>query len=61
MSVISDRSSIHNFHLTGTGLNRTTSVEAQGPTTWKLTLRAGNYHYQCDPHKAIMKGDFTVA
>ncbi len=23
-------------------------------------LKAGRYHYQCDPHAGLMKGDFKV-
>src|SRR4051812_29928768 len=55
---VSDKSNIHNFHLTGPGLNKTTSVGGQGSSTWKVTLRAGTYHYVCDPHSTIMKGSF---
>ena len=58
--VISDKSNIHNFHLTGPGVNRKTSVGGMGTTRWTLTLRAGTYHFVCDPHASIMKGSFTV-
>lgn len=58
--VISDNSNIHNFHLTGPGVNKKTSVGATGKTTWRLTLRRGTYHYVCDPHATIMKGAFVV-
>jgi plastocyanin len=57
---ISDKSNIHNFHLTGPGLNKTTSVGGTGSQTWTLKLKKGKYHYQCDPHASFMKGDFTV-
>jgi plastocyanin len=57
---IADKSTIHNFHLTGPGVNKTTSVGAQGTSTWKLTLKKGTYKYVCDPHKAFMKGSFVV-
>ena len=57
---ISDKSSIHNFHLFGPGVNKLTSVGGTGTFTWKLTLKAGKYTYQCDPHKSFMKGTFTV-
>lgn len=58
---ISDKSSIHNFHLFGPGVNKLTSVGGTGSTTWTLKLKAGKYTYQCDPHKAFMKGTFVVS
>jgi plastocyanin len=59
--VISDKSSIHNFHLTGPGLNKMTSVGGTGATTWKVTLKKGVYKFLCDPHATIMKGSFKVS
>jgi len=59
--VVSDKSNIHDFHLTGPGVNKTTSVGGTGSQTWKIKLKAGKYHYQCDPHASFMKGDFTVS
>jgi len=58
--VIKDLSNIHNFHLTGPGLNKKTSVSAQGTFTWTVTLKKGTYKFICDPHTAIMKGSFKV-
>ena len=59
---ISDKSSIHNFHLTGPGgLNKKTSVGGTGSSTWKLTLKKGTYKFVCDPHASLMKGSFTVS
>jgi plastocyanin len=58
--VINDRSNIHNFHLTGPGVNKKTSVGAIGKFTWHVTLRRGTYKYVCDPHATIMKGKFIV-
>jgi plastocyanin len=57
---ISDKSGIHNFHLTGPGVDKKTSVGGQGTSTWKLKLKKGTYKYVCDPHKSFMKGSFTV-
>jgi plastocyanin len=59
--VVKDLSNIHNFHLTGPGVNKMTSVGATGTKTWKVTLKKGTYKYVCDPHKTIMKGSFTVS
>jgi plastocyanin len=58
---ISDKSGIHNFHLTGPGVNKLTAVGFQGNVTWKLKLKKGTYKYVCDPHKSFMKGSFTVS
>ena len=58
--VIHDRSNIHNFHLTGPGVNKKTSVGAVGTFTWKVTLRRGTYRFVCDPHATIMKGVLKV-
>ena len=44
--VVSDKSGIHNFHLVGPGLNKTTSVAKTGVTTWKVTLKKGTYKYR---------------
>jgi plastocyanin len=60
--VISDRSSIHDFHLTGPGLNRMlTSVDFTGTKSFVLTLRKGVYRFFCDPHASVMHGSFRVA
>jgi plastocyanin len=60
--VISDRSSIHDFHLSGPGLNRVfTSVEYTGTKSVVLKLKKGSYRFVCDPHSAIMHGRFLVS
>jgi Cupredoxin-like domain len=58
---VSDKSNLHNFHLKGPGVNKTTSVPAVTNTTWKVTLKQGKYTFVCDPHLTIMKGSFTVS
>jgi plastocyanin len=57
---ISDKANIHDFHLTGPGLNKSTSVGGTGSQTWTVKLKPGKYHYQCDPHASFMNGNFTV-
>jgi plastocyanin len=59
--VVNDKANIHDFHLSGPGVDKKTSVSGQGATTWKVTLKKGTYHYQCDPHATVMNGSFTVA
>jgi plastocyanin len=57
---VNDRASIHNFHITGPGVNKRTSVGGTGKTTWTLTFRKGTYRFVCDPHASSMKGSFKV-
>jgi len=57
--VIDDKSSAHNFHLTGPGVNVKTSVPAVGMKTFTVNLKKGTYKFICDPHP-FMKGSFTV-
>jgi plastocyanin len=57
---IHDKSNIHNFHLTGPGVNKRTSVPRLGTTTWTVKLVKGTYRFVCDPHKTIMKGVLKV-
>ena len=58
--VVRDTTDEHNFHLTGPGVNRTTSVSGTESETWTVTLTDGVYTFQCDPHAAQMKGAFSV-
>ena len=57
---IQDNADIHNFHLTGPGVNMATDIEQTGTVTWTVTFTAGTYHFQCDPHASTMFGNFTV-
>jgi hypothetical protein len=59
--VVADKSSIHNFHLFGPGVNKKTTVPFVGTRTWTVKLKAGKYTFQCDIHAAVgMKGTFRV-
>lgn len=58
--VVSDKSSIHNFHLKGPGVNVKTTVPARGSKTFNVTLQKGKYTFLCDPHPTSMKGSFTI-
>ena len=58
---VEDKSSIHNFHLFGPGVNKTTSVDGTGEKTWTVKLKPGKYTYKCDIHAAEgMTGTFKV-
>ena len=58
--VVSDKGSIHNFHLMGPGVNKTTSISGTGTSTWNVTLKKGTYKYQCDVHASSMHGTLKV-
>ena len=55
---VRDRSSRHNFHLIGPGVNRRTGVGFRGTVTWTVRIAAGAYRYVCDPHARHMRGTF---
>ena len=60
--VISDRADIHDFHLSGPGLNRVlTGVGFTGTKSFLLTLKKGTYRFVCDPHAGFMHGSFRVS
>ncbi len=59
--VVNDQSTAHNFHLTGPGgVDVSTEVSEEGEKTFDVTLVAGEYKFQCDPHASSMNGSFTV-
>ena len=58
---VDDKSDIHNFHLTGPDVDKATDVTGTGTETWTVDLKAGSYHFQCDPHASTMNGSFTVS
>ena len=56
---VRDLSEIHNFHLTGAGVDESTTVRDTGEVVWEVTLEPGEYTYVCDPHPSMV-GEFTV-
>jgi len=59
---VSDRSPIHDFHLSGPGVNKViTTVSFQGRRSVTIKLKRGTYRYVCDPHASFMKGSFRVS
>jgi plastocyanin len=58
--VVSDKSSFHNFHLIGPGVNVKTSVATKGTKAFAIKLAKGKYRFFCDPHATTMKGSFTI-
>ncbi len=60
---VSDRSSSHDFVLSGPGIKNKmiTGLSFKGTKTVTVTLKKGTYTYFCTPHrKAGMKGSFRV-
>jgi len=58
---VDDQSDIHNFHLTGTGVDVATDVGATGVGSFDITVEAGTYTFVCDPHAGSMNGSFEVS
>jgi plastocyanin len=59
--VVADRSSSHDFHLSGPGVDKVvTGVGYTGTKRVAVTLKKGTYRYVCDPHSGSMKGSFRV-
>jgi plastocyanin len=60
--VISDQSSIHDFHLSGPGIDKViTAVDFTGTKSIVVKLKKGTYSFKCDPHASFMHGSFKVA
>lgn len=57
---VDDKSPIHDFHLTGPGVDVATDVSFTGTKTFTITLEPGTYRFQCDPHSSSMNGELTV-
>ena len=57
---VSDKASIHNFHLRGPGVNVSTSVSGTGTKSFTVTLKKGSYTFVCDPHASSMRGSFKI-
>lgn len=55
-----DRSQLHNFHLTGEGVDVATEVRGTDESTVEITLVPGTYDFVCDPHSGTMNGVLEV-
>jgi hypothetical protein len=58
--LIDDASDIHNFHLTGEGVDVATDVSTSGTDSFDVDLVPGTYTFVCDPHASSMNGSFEV-
>ena len=60
--VVSDRSSAHDFHISGPSVNKViTGVGFTGTKSVVLKLKKGTYTFVCDPHSSFMRGSFKVS
>lgn len=57
---VDDQSDIHNFHLTGAGVDVSTDVGSVGAESFDVTFEAGSYEFVCDPHAGSMNGSFEA-
>jgi plastocyanin len=58
---VNDKSNIHDFHLSGPGVNKViTTTPFKGTKSVTVRLKKGTYRYVCDPHASQMKGSFRV-
>ena len=57
---VEDEAKIHNFHLRGPGVNKTTSIPRRSEQIWTVKLLKGTYTFVCDPHARFMHGTFRV-
>jgi plastocyanin len=56
-----DQADIHNFHLTGEGVDVDTGVGDTGTDSFDITVSEGTYEFVCDPHASSMNGSFEVS
>ena len=56
---VMDYATIHNFVLSGDGVDEETSVPEKEEATFSVSLKAGTYTFVCGPHPN-MKGEITV-
>jgi len=57
---VDDKADIHNFHLSGPGVDVKTDVSFTGAMSFTIKLQAGTYSFVCDIHPS-MKGSFSVS
>ena len=58
---VDDQSDIHNFHLSGDGVDVSTDVGTSGTESFDITVTSGTYTFVCDPHSSTMHGSFEVS
>jgi plastocyanin len=57
---VHDYATLHDFHLTGPGVDQATDIEGTGDQTWTVVITDGTYRFFCDAHPTEMRGSFTA-
>jgi hypothetical protein len=57
---VRDRSTRHNFHLVGKGVNRKSTLAGRGTLTWRVKLSAGVLRFYSDRSPTTVKGSVAV-
>lgn len=57
--VVRDSSSTDDFHLSGPGVDKRTSVKGRTGAIWSVRLAKGTYRYRSDAHR-LLRGTFRV-
>jgi hypothetical protein len=57
---VHDKSTMHNWHIVGPGVNRKTPVSKKVTKTFTVQLMKGTYKIRCDVHPLTMKTHITV-
>jgi hypothetical protein len=57
---VTDASTRENFHLSGPGVNKATTLRGRATVSWQLTFRPGLYRYRSDRAGSKMSGRFVV-
>jgi len=52
---VQDVTTKDNFHLSGPGVAKKTSVKGKSKPIWKLTFKVGTYTYRSDAHKSLKR------
>lgn len=56
-----DKAAIHNFRLTGEGVDIDTGIAETGTDSFDVTFSSGTYRFVCEPHAGSMNGSFEVS
>jgi plastocyanin len=58
---VTDKSTLHNWHIFGPGVNRKTPISKKVTKTFTVQLVKGTYKIHCDVHPTTMKTHITVS
>jgi hypothetical protein len=58
---VRDRTKLHNFHLSGAGVNRKTGVAQVATVVWRLTLKRGTLFFYSDRSATKLRGSVVVS